>query len=344
MSAEERAVALQALARAYPGDTTKICELAPTTASRADCTRINERPHLRDNHGQSPPPSERTRASPGPATDRLPVPEALSVTLVAGERPDCTDETCLAERARHAAMNRDWAGVLGACRAISAEKWQEDCYFQSAEAATRKNGASVYTEASQLCSLAAAWRAQCQAHLANELNTDPDGAVPAIERTWSHTPQFMTQFLDLYWSEHAMAVFGGRARPSREAIADRYFRMERAMSVPKEVRSVRPLWPKDEPGEERFPAMRFRAVGRRAYDEDPAIDQRICALEAEATRSSPDRAVFEVGLGDPVPVVRWTATRLLVHFAPSSPALLALADDPDSRVAARARSARTLAP
>ncbi|MBM4391288.1 MAG: hypothetical protein FJ090_09210, partial [Deltaproteobacteria bacterium] len=301
----ERALAIQALARAAPGETLELCEAAPDEATRADCVRINNRPHLRQELDEVPSASERVRPAPGPPSDRLPVPPPLEHDWSRGAEPACDNDACRTAAARERATRGDWPGVLGACAALSADKWREDCYFQAAEHAARSLGAVAYPDASRLCHLATEFRAQCQGHLANELSHRPSESVAVIGELWKEYPAFRDTYLDLYWSEHAMSLFKGTAEASDHPEAERYYRMERALARVADA-DVRPLWPEDEPGEDQFPAMRVRAVGRRAWSSDPAIDERICALEAEGAAKRPSRERLAAGLDDPEPVVRWT--------------------------------------
>ena len=91
-------------------------------------------------------------------------------------------------------------------------------------------------------------------------------------------------------------------------------------------------WPGDEAGDASHPATWYWGTGRRTYSPDPAIDQRICLLEAfaqvgmaaldtgDAATAATARARIEEAWEDPDPAVSWTAERLLSRTPLSSAA------------------------
>ncbi|MCK6504231.1 hypothetical protein L6R53_12655 [Myxococcota bacterium] len=132
------------------------------------------------------------------------------------------------------------------------------------------------------------------------------------------------------------ANLGARVAAVEAALARRAPRRQ-ARPMPAGRTPVVGLWAEDLPGEEGLAAVAWLGDARRALAEDPAVDLRICVLEA-AARSSPAQVDLLVeGLGDPQPLVRWTAARLLSEVEPGHVALAHAAEDPDPRVRRRAR-------
>lgn len=120
-----------------------------------------------------------------------------------------------------------------------------------------------------------------------------------------------------------------------QALADRSAHPQPGGPAPPRTNArQRDLWQKRLPGEEALTAVPFLGPVQRALSTDPATDAEICLLE-NAARGRPLGAhLLEQALGEPDPLVRWTAARLLSAVAPKSP-VLAQHQDADPLVRGR---------
>ncbi|MBN1336568.1 MAG: hypothetical protein JXB39_11475 [Deltaproteobacteria bacterium] len=151
------------------------------------------------------------------------------------------------------------------------------------------------------------------------------------------------------------AMEGRRAR----TLADWQARIDRALgdrsdqtrpvSEPVPRLRVITLWEVFLPGEAQMPTVLYLGQARRAVAEDPSTDALLCLLEAAARLSlptspaaagatgSPDAGLllFAEALDHPVPVVRWTAGRLLAAIDAQGRYVERLEQHPDPRVRAQ---------
>ena len=70
-------------------------------------------------------------------------------------------------------------------------------------------------------------------------------------------------------------------------------------------------WPSDLEGEDEIPATIYLGTSRRAWSSDPALDRKICLLEAAALMTPVETALLTGAASDSDPILRWTAHRLL---------------------------------
>lgn len=359
MPSPERRFAIDAVTRQLPGSSGELCELLETGADKKWCNDRNHRPHLWTRPREHPPLAQ-SRAGGGPTSADVPeFPELpLAAEVAAGADVRCDGTLCRETQAKALVRAGAWQAGIDLCAEIGDARWRDECVFSAAETAFAAFGQAGYRDAAALCSRAGAFEVDCQRHLLETIarHGHPDTAVVAA--TWKAAPAVASWAVDHVRAKAApqMAELGGEVSEEFRP----YVRMERALSIvqagtpdvaaalsamaairasgdgvtPIEGGGLMPLWPGDAPGEDSLAAITVRGRTRRTVDLSPEVDRRICVLEAAA--ASRKLGLVEEGLHDPDAHVRWTAARLLTGLGVGEHALLAVAQDSDPLVRARA--------
>lgn len=204
-SAPEQLVALEEALLADPEQALALCSDVTAPNARERCARLRTRPHL----WEPRPALQNTLSSPYAQTPPLDAP--------------CTDHAqpraCWSRFAYGQAAAGNMTAAAGACAAIEADRWREECMFQAGEAAAEHRLADGYADAIDLCALSGRFQRDCLSHavslLAEHAPETPDGdwqptihAAAAITTTWQrHDPQQGSQWREQLWAESLLYAY-----------------------------------------------------------------------------------------------------------------------------------------
>lgn len=180
----ERAALVRQLTLAHPGEAAPLCDLLIGPVEQQGCRDRNQRPHLKDIKvdGASAAPPREEESTGLPLTGALPSPWAG----LSPETVPCATEprVCQADEARARAAAGRLEAAAAACLAITDAQWQAECFFQSAESASRNPGRAG-GEAVSLCLGSSSYTARCLSHLVRQLGTGAPRASSADQGRWS---------------------------------------------------------------------------------------------------------------------------------------------------------------
>lgn len=361
----EREAAVFSILELYPEASTELCALLPPGPGLDRCEKLRARPHLWTPATQrAPARQDRTR---------LKLPDSMTRRFagVQADRGDCieSDYACLNEAARALSARGELESAAARCRASADARWQQECYFAAAEAAPE--GPDRAQDSLSLCAGAASYMEMCVGHALLGLQSDDLAVAPARARALEAAlGEHAGPIVALFWCQaahrllerqpaqfsQARALWGEAAAPHlRSAVAlsvagepDPMAAYEAVFAGgdPPQLRlgadraTERLLWHRDFPGEEAIAAipMLHNGADRRATAADGALDGRLAVLSAMGHAPTPDLVALAAALGDPEPLIRWTAARILSQLSPDHPALKQAAADADPLVKGRSKA------
>ena len=334
------------LSTAYPGKTTKLCELLDSSAQYF-CVEQNRRPHLWMHTKQSTN-SEQAQSMMEMSTLEHPAPI------------DCQDSRCLQEKALHKARVGDTKGVVAICAQDKTEILQQECVFATAESLVQWKGYLGYPIGVELCQSAGQFADNCQQHILQQMAKHaPDAdsvsdwknilsADAAVSSVWSFRNKGIEmQYRHRLWSEALGFAFAGADEivgnvldvvPLEfqahvySAVAWRLFQLEEpakndlrawttyietalqqrnhkaeSLDQQRKFRAASNLW-KENGGEN---GTVYLATSQRLHHPNAHYDIEISILEAVARHPPVAISILEQGLLEDEPLVRGSAQRLL---------------------------------
>ncbi len=180
----EQLALVAALTEAHPGETRVLCA-ALSGKAKERCETLNSRPHLHVTTGEG---------------WRLPFTKVVEEAAIASPWPsthttstDCdgapAENACWTAAAQAAAQHGQAAAAAATCQRIEEEKWRDECYFQSAEAAIRRQAdhslpVERVPDAARLCLGSGAYQARCLIHLSHRIGALAPASDTPAEGAW----------------------------------------------------------------------------------------------------------------------------------------------------------------
>ena len=195
-----------------PQNAHELCEKLKSETNRKRCQSISMRPHLWT-EVNSLPVTKRLAEGPTGAllTPRVKAQSIPSIGTESACQPQ--DTSCFEAEAKKANTVED---AINACQQIPEKKWQQECFFVTAEEWLEKPNSEAYHEATQLCLLTDTFQPHCFQHLSKKLAEDVPKATEVdqekyrkiiqhgkqIKQSWdSRDAIFGKAMVDLMWAK-----------------------------------------------------------------------------------------------------------------------------------------------
>lgn len=204
-SEPEQLAALEDALLADPAQALALCAEVTTPNARDRCARLRKRPHL----WQPRPEAAVDLPSPYSSTPAL--------TEPCGQHPQ--PRACWSRFAYGKSAAGDMTAAAGACAAVDAGPWREECWFQAGEAAAERRLAAGYADSLAMCALAGRFQRDCLAHsvslLAEDAPAVPDGdwsatieAADIVTASWaSIDPDQGRRWREQLWAEALLYAY-----------------------------------------------------------------------------------------------------------------------------------------
>lgn len=197
--------ALEEALLADPAQALSLCDEVTAPNARDRCARLRKRPHLWQ------PRVEAAVAIPSPYTG------TPALASPCGQHPQ--PRACWSRFAYGKAATGDMTAAAGACAAVEAGPWREECWFQAGEAAAERRLAAGYADSLAMCALAGRFQRDCLSHsvslLAEDAPETPNGdwsstvtAADTITDSWAGIdPAQGARWRDQLWAEALLYAY-----------------------------------------------------------------------------------------------------------------------------------------